>query len=89
MASTTQPTRQLLHIIHMVVPAASCYAAIAKGTTAASFVPRNDRTITGCDLIADLDDEAGYGTQRQWRLRSSVNSHVSTPEFLDIEATVD
>lgn len=35
----------LLHVIHMVVPATSGYAAIAKGTTAAWCVPRNDRTI--------------------------------------------
>ena len=56
----------LLHVVHMVVPAASRYAALAKDTTAASFVPRNDEAITGCDLIADLDDEPAQQLVKRW-----------------------
>ena len=56
----------LLHVVHLVVPAASRYAAVAKGTTAASFVPRNDATITGCDLVADLDDEPAQQLVKRW-----------------------
>ena len=56
----------LLHVVHLVVPAASRYAAVAKGTTAASFVPQNGGTITGCDLIADLDDEPAQQLVKRW-----------------------
>ena len=46
-----------LHVVQMVVQASSRYAAVPKGTAVASFVSRNDATITGCDLVADIDEE--------------------------------
>ena len=65
---TDDPTgeTEFLHVIHLVVPASSHYAAIAKGTTAASVVPRNDGTITGCDLVADLDEEPAQQLVKRW-----------------------
>ena len=73
----------LLHVVHMVVPAASQYAAVAKGTTAASFVPRNDKTITRCDLIAGLDDEPAQQFVKQWgALPAAVRASAETGQRL-------
>ena len=73
----------LLHVVHMVVPAASQYAAVAKGTTAASFIPRNDETITSCDLVADLDDEPAQQLVNQWgALPAAVRASAETGQRL-------
>ena len=73
----------LLHVIHMVVPAASQYAAVAKGTTAASLVPRNDGTITSCDLVAELDDEPAQQLVNQWGvLPAAVRASAETGQRL-------
>ena len=51
------------------------YAAVAKGTPAASFVPRNDGTITGCDLVADLDDGPAISEPVGCAPRSETGDH--------------
>lgn len=63
----------------MVVPAASRYAAVAKGTTAASFVPRNDRTITSCELVIEISDELAQQLVNQWGvLPAAVRASAET-----------
>lgn len=67
----------------MVVPAASRYAAVAKGTTAASFVPRNDRTITSCELVIEISDELAQQLVNQWGvLPAAVRASAETGQRL-------
>ncbi|ESP86841.1 hypothetical protein K933_17197 [Candidatus Halobonum tyrrellensis G22] len=77
----------MLHVVHLAVPAASHYAAVAKGTTAASVVPRNDATITGCDLVADLDDDPAQQLVKQWGALPAA-AEVTTERSQQLLATV-
>ena len=57
----------LLHVVHMVVPASSRYAAIVKGSTAARSSSGTTGRITAPDLVARPDDEPAQQLANQWR----------------------
>ncbi|WP_458186343.1 biosurfactant protein 1 [Haladaptatus sp. NG-WS-4] len=58
----------LLHVVHLLVEAATFYAAVAKGAAAATLLTKTDRNpaVDDCQLIYDLDAEPAAELIEQW-----------------------
>ena len=64
--STDEPA--LLHVIHFLVEASTFYAAVAKGSAAATLVskPEKDPAVDECLMIYDLDAEPAKQLADRW-----------------------
>jgi len=64
--STDEPT--LLHVVHLLVEASTFYAAVAKGSAAATLLskPDKDPAVDECLMIYDLDEEPAVQLADQW-----------------------
>jgi len=58
----------LLHVIHFLVEASTFYAAVAKGSAAATLLskPNKDPAVDECQMIYDLDAEPAQQLADQW-----------------------
>ena len=64
----SQGESALLHVVHFIVEASTFYAAVAKGSAAATLLskPNKDPAVDECLMIYDLDEEPAVQLADRW-----------------------